>query len=59
MNKRVLEDQYIGPLASPSFNQGFRWEESHRRVRVVFADETVADSKHVMLLHEFGHLPVF
>jgi uncharacterized protein (DUF427 family) len=26
---------------------------------VVFADVTVADSKHVMLLHEFGRLPVF
>jgi uncharacterized protein (DUF427 family) len=59
MNKRILEDQYIGPLASPSFNQGFRWEDSHRRVRVVFAGETVADSKHAMLLHEFGRLPVF
>ncbi len=59
MNKRLLEDQYIGPLASPSFNQGFRWEDSHRRVRVVFAGETVANSEHVMLLHEFGRLPVF
>jgi uncharacterized protein (DUF427 family) len=57
--KRVLEDLLLGPLASPSFSQGFRWEDSHRRVRVVFADVTVADSKHVMLLHEFGRLPVF
>jgi len=57
--KRVLEDQLIGPLASPSFSQGFRWEDSQRRVRVVFAGVTVADSKHVMLLHEFGRLPVF
>src|SRR5215472_11092741 len=55
----VLEDLLIGPAASPSFSQGFRWEGSRRRVRVVFADVTVADSKRVMLLHEFGRLPVF
>src|SRR5438552_3791271 len=57
--KRVLEDLFMGQLASPSFSQGFRWEESRRRVRVVFADVTVADSKHVMLLHELGRLPVY
>ena len=57
--KPVLEDLFIGPSASPSFSQGFLWEDSRRRVRVVFADITIADSKHVMLLHEFGRLPVF
>src|SRR5215472_17313740 len=57
--KRVLEDLFIGPLASPSLSQGFRWEDSRRRVRVVFAGVTIADSKRVMLLHEFGRLPVF
>jgi uncharacterized protein (DUF427 family) len=59
--KPALEDLFIGPLASPSFSQGqgFRWEDSRRRVRVVFAGVTIADSKHVMLLHEFGRLPVF
>ena len=57
----ALEDVFIGPLASPSFCSGqtFRWEDSRRRVRVVFADVTVADSKRVMLLHESGRLPVF
>jgi uncharacterized protein (DUF427 family) len=57
----IFEDVYLGPLASPSFSQGlrFRWEDSRRRVRVVFAGLTVADSTHVMLLHEFGRLPVF
>ena len=55
----VLEDLLIGPAASPSFSQGFRWEDSRRRVHVVFADMTVVDSKRVMLLHEFGRLPVF
>jgi len=57
--KPVLEDLFIGPSASPSFSQGFLWEDSRRRVRVVFADITIADSKRVMLLHEFGRLPVF
>ncbi len=57
----VFEDVFLGPLASPSFSQGlrFRWEDSRRRVRVVFAGITVADSTHVMLLHECGRLPVF
>jgi uncharacterized protein (DUF427 family) len=55
----ALEDILMGPLASPSFREGFRWENSRRRVRVVFGDVTVADSKRVMLLHEFGRLPVF
>jgi uncharacterized protein (DUF427 family) len=57
----VFEDMFLGPLASPSFSEGlrFRWEDSRRRVRVVFAGITVADSMHVMLLHEFGRLPVF
>lgn len=57
--KPALEDTFIGPMASPSFSEGFRWEDSRRRVQVVFANVTIADSKRVMLLHEFGHLPVF
>src|SRR5260370_23732178 len=58
---RDFEVMFRGPLGSPSFSQGlrFRWEDSRRRVRVVFAGITVADSTHVMLLHEFGRLPVF
>lgn len=55
----MLEDMDMGPIASPSFSEGFRWEDSRRRVRVVFSDTTIADSKRVMLLHEFGRLPVF
>jgi len=57
--KPALEDIFMGSGASPSFSEGFRWEDSRRRVRVVFADVTIADSKRVMLLHEFGRLPVF
>ncbi len=57
--KPTLEDIFMGPMASPSFSEGFRWEDSRRRVHVVFADVTVADSKRVMLLHEFGRMPVF
>lgn len=34
-------------------------EESPRRVRVVFGGETVADSKHALLLREAGCLPVY
>ena len=57
--KPALEDIFMGPLASPSFSHGFRWEDSRRRVRVIFGGITIADSKRVMLLHEFGRLPVF
>jgi uncharacterized protein (DUF427 family) len=34
-------------------------EESPKRVRVVFGDETVADSRRAKLLHEAGLLPVY
>ena len=57
--KLALEDIFMGPTASPSLSGGFRWEDSRRRVRVVFADVTVADSKRAMLLLEFGRLPVY
>jgi uncharacterized protein (DUF427 family) len=59
--KPALEDSLIGPLASPSFSPGqqFHWEDSRRRVRTVFGGVTVADSKRVMLLLEYGRLPVF
>ena len=57
----MLEDLFLGPGASPSFSDKlqFRWEDSRRRVRVIFGGVAVADSTRVMLLHEFGHLPVF
>jgi uncharacterized protein (DUF427 family) len=35
------------------------FEDSPRRVRVVFNGETIADSRSVKLLHETGHLPVY
>jgi uncharacterized protein (DUF427 family) len=35
------------------------FEDSPRRVRVVFGGETVADSRRVKLFHEQGHLPVY
>jgi uncharacterized protein (DUF427 family) len=54
-----LEDISIGRLAEPCLPNGFRWESSPRRVRVVFGGEAIADSTHVMLLLEAGHLPVF
>src|ERR1700724_2553897 len=57
----MLEDLFLGPGASPSFDDKlqFRWEDSRRRVRVIFGGVAVADSTRVMLLHESGHLPVF
>jgi uncharacterized protein (DUF427 family) len=35
------------------------FEDSPRRVRVLFGGETVADSRRVKLMHEQGHLPVY
>ena len=35
------------------------FEDSPRRVRVVFGGETVADSQQVKLMHEAGLLPVY
>jgi uncharacterized protein (DUF427 family) len=35
------------------------FEDSPRRVRVVFGGETIADSKRAKLLHETNHLPVY
>ena len=35
------------------------WEPVPQRVRALVADETIADSKRMMLLHETGHLPVY
>jgi len=35
------------------------FEDSPRRVRVMFGGETVADSRRVKLMHEQGHLPVY
>jgi uncharacterized protein (DUF427 family) len=35
------------------------FEDSPRRVRVMFGGQTVADSRRVKLMHEQGHLPVY
>lgn len=35
------------------------FEDSPRRIRGVFADETVIDSRHASLLHEQDHLPLY
>ena len=57
----LLEDLYFGPLATPSLSPKlpFRWEDSQRRVRVIFAGLVIADSKRVMRLQEYGRLPVY
>ncbi len=61
MMQPILEDLFFGPLATPSLSQEirFRWEDSQRRVRVIYAGLTIADSKRVMRLLEFGRLPVY
>lgn len=33
----ALEDRFMGATALPSLSEKFRWEDSHRRVRAVFA----------------------
>jgi uncharacterized protein (DUF427 family) len=35
------------------------FEDSPRRIRAVFAGETIVDSRHAKLLHEQNHLPVY
>jgi uncharacterized protein (DUF427 family) len=37
----------------------FCWEDSQRRVRVIFAGLTIADSTCVMRLQEYGRVPVY
>ncbi len=59
--KPALEDLFLGPGSTPSISQElrFRWEDSQRQVRVVYAGVTIAKSTRVMRLQEFGHLPVY
>lgn len=59
--KPVLEDMFLGPQTTPSISQEmrFRWEDSQRRVRVIFAGVTIVDSTKVMRLVEYGRLPVY
>ena len=61
MRQPVLEDLFLGPMATPSLSPElpFRWEDSQRRVRVMFAGLAIADSKRVMRLQEYGRLPVY
>ena len=35
------------------------FEDSPRRVRVIFGGETIADTRRAKLMHETGHLPVY
>jgi uncharacterized protein (DUF427 family) len=57
----VLEDLFFGPGPMRVLTQEgqFRWEDSQRRVRVIFAGQTIADSKRVMRLQENGRVPVY
>jgi uncharacterized protein (DUF427 family) len=43
----------------PPPGQALYLEPSPKRVRAVVGGETVADSRHVMMLHESGHQPIY
>jgi uncharacterized protein (DUF427 family) len=46
--------------SEPPEPRGLIWfEDSPRRIRAVFAGETVVDSRHAKLLHEHAHLPIY
>jgi uncharacterized protein (DUF427 family) len=53
----VIEDRESGFKTNPDYKILF--ERSPRRVRVVFAGETIADSSNAHLLFETRHLPVY
>ncbi len=55
------EDLFFGPGPMRVLTQAgqFRWEDSQRRVRVIFASRTIADSTRVMRLQEYGRVPVY
>ena len=53
----VIEDRESGFKTNPDYRILF--ERSPRRVRVVFAGETIADSSNAHLLFETRHLPVY
>ena len=46
-----------GYAAHPGYQITF--EDSPRRLRVMFAGETIADARHPRLMHETKHLPVY
>jgi uncharacterized protein (DUF427 family) len=56
----AYEDLFFGPGPMGVLTQAgqFRWEDSQRRVRVIFAGLTIADSTRVMRLQEYGRVPV-
>src|SRR5437763_17182282 len=54
-----LEDRNIGIPGHGADVQTVRLEPSPKRVRAVFANTAIADSRHVMLLFEVGHLPAY
>jgi uncharacterized protein (DUF427 family) len=57
----AYEDLFFGPGSMSVLTQEgqFRWEDSQRRVRVIFAGLTIADSTRVMRLQVDGRVPVY
>jgi uncharacterized protein (DUF427 family) len=58
MTKNV-EDIHMDVIARPRTNRVVSVEPTPKRVRAMFAGETIADSRRTLILFEAGHLPVY
>jgi uncharacterized protein (DUF427 family) len=58
MTKNV-EDIHMDVIARPRTDRVVHVEPTPKRVRAMFAGETVADSRRTLILFEAGHLPVY
>jgi uncharacterized protein (DUF427 family) len=56
---KALEDTHMAVVARPPTGEVVRVEPTVKRVRAMFAGETVVDSTRTLLLFEQGHLPVY
>jgi uncharacterized protein (DUF427 family) len=56
---QAIEDTHMAVLARPATDAVVRVEPTPKRVRAMFGDETVVDSRRALILFEQGHLPVY
>src|SRR4051794_7729270 len=59
MATKNVEDIHMDIIARPRGDKVVFVEPTVKRVRAMFAGETIADSRRVLLLFEKGHLPVY
>jgi uncharacterized protein (DUF427 family) len=59
MPTKNVEDIHMEVVARPPTDRVVFVEPTIKRVRAMFAGETVADSRRVLMLFEKGHLPVY